>query len=384
MNRISLRGRECPKSGIRTLFDKAKSYDNVINLGIGEPGFATPDHIVAAGQSALAEGYTKYTPNAGLYELREAIVDYLKVSDKFNAEENVIVTTGAGESMLLAMMSILCQGDEVIVPDPAFPNYLGQIYLAGGEVVFAKTFEEDNFHLKTSEIEKVMTSKTKAIILNSPSNPTGAVMTKKEIDDVIDFALENDLWIISDEPYSVLTFDDHEHYSALNRSDGENKIILIDSFSKSYCMTGWRVGYTVGPSDIIGAMVRLQESVASCVNSSAQKACIAALKGPQVSVEEMRKDYDRKRAYLFERIEKMNALSCFKPEGAFYAFVNIQSLGMSSLDFALELLDKEKVVVTNGSAFGDQGEGYIRISYAGDDDTLRLGLDGLERFVSQF
>lgn len=381
--KISKRAKEGPRSGIREMFDLARNYDNVVNLGIGEPGFATPQNILEAGVNALRNGYTKYTPNAGMIELRQALAKKVTEKNGLTADpnKNLIVTTGAGEAMMLSLFAIVDPGDEVILADPYFPNYLGQISLAGAKPVFVKTYEKDGFHMKADAIEAAITPKTKVVIINSPSNPTGAVLSKEELEEIAEVVKRHNLIVLSDEPYEVLVYDDKEHVSIGSLHGMSDHVITINSFSKSYTMTGWRVGYAHGPSEVILNMVKLQESVASCVNASAQMACVEALEGSQASIEEMKQEYLKRRNYLIEELNRMPGISCITPEGAFYAFANIKEFGKTSLEVAKILLKEVQLVVTPGSAFGEAGEGYLRFSYAADMENIVEGIERLKKFL---
>lgn len=380
---LSERAKSGPKSGIREMFELAKNYDNVINLGIGEPSFNTLPNVVDAAKRAMENGFTKYTSNAGILELRESICNKLINENglKGNATENIIVTTGAGEAIMLALLAVTNPGDEVILPDPYWPNYQGQLHLAGAKLVSVKCYEEDKFHVKASSILKAINKNTKAVILNSPSNPTGAVMSRKELEEIASIVKENDLVLISDEPYEKFIYDNNVHFSIGSFDGMENNVITINSFSKTYAMTGWRVGYAHGPKEIIQSMVRLQENISSCVNSPSQYACIEALNGPQGHVDEMLKEYNKRRKYIFSEINKIPGLSCIEPEGAFYAFINIKETGYSSSEFAKLLLREVQVVTTPGDAFGTGGEGYLRISYGTEFEKIKEGIERIKGFL---
>lgn len=378
--KISQRAKGTPFSGIREMFNLAKNYSDVVNLGIGEPAFDTPKNIIEAGASALRNGYTKYVPNAGILELREEIANkLLRENNIKGTAENIIVTTGAGEAMMLALQAIVDIGDEVLVPDPCFPNYFGQIHVAGAKAIPVKTYEEDKFHITAKEIEKSITPKTKVIVINSPCNPTGAVLNREEIEEIAKIAMKNNLIVVSDEPYETIIFDGREHISIASLKGMEEHVITINSFSKSYAMTGWRVGYAHAPKNVIDKMVILQESVASCVNASAQMACIEALKGPQDVVSEMTREYDKRRNLLIDGLNEIDGISCIKSEGAFYAFANIKQLGMTSKEVSKMLLEKVQVVTTPGSAFGNAGEGYLRFSFASSEENISRGLELMKK-----
>ncbi|KRT34491.1 putative aspartate transaminase [Acetomicrobium hydrogeniformans ATCC BAA-1850] len=364
------------------MFDLAASYEDVISLGIGEPGFQTPPHIVEAGVKALREGHTKYTPNAGIPNLREAIAH--KMSDYgLNVNgENVMVTTGADEAILLSLLAITDPGDEVIIPDPCWPNYFGHAAIAGVYVKLAKAYEEDHFHLRAESIESLLTPRTKALIINTPSNPTGAALSRQELEEISEIALKHDLKVISDETYSEIIYDGRKHVSIASLPDMAGRTIVVNSFSKTYAMTGWRVGFAVGDSNAITQMAKLQESVSSCVNASAQQACLTALSGPQDCVREMVEGYKERRDFLLSGLQDIEGISCIVPEGSFYAFPNIKKLGISSKEAAMMFLKKARVVVVPGSAFGESGEGYIRISFCGSREDIEEGLNRLRQAMN--
>ena len=376
---LSIRALNSPPSGIREMFELAKDYDNVVNLCIGEPGFTTPTNIIDAGKKALDEGHTKYTSNAGVIELRRVLSEKLKKDNGIDSdpENNLIVTTGAGEAIILTLLALINDGDEIIIPDPSWPNYLGHIATVGGKVVQVSTFEDDGFSLKADAVKKAITDKTKVIIVNSPSNPTGAVMSKEELIKIGKIAKENDIIIISDEPYEKLIYDGLTHFSLGSLEEFKDNVVTINSFSKTYAMTGWRVGYANGPQYIINAMVKLQENISSCVNSSAQQACIEAIAGKQDAVHKMIEEYKNRRDILVKGLNEIEGVSCISPKGAFYAFANIKALGMSSADAAKTIIKEVQVVTTPGSAFGLAGEGYLRFSFASSTEDI---VEALSRF----
>lgn len=380
---ISRRAEAMPRSGIREMFDLAASYEDVISLGIGEPGFQTPPHIVEAGVKALREGHTKYTPNAGIPNLREAIAH--KMSDYgLNVNgENVMVTTGADEAILLSLLTITDPGDEVVIPDPCWPNYFGHAAIAGVYVKLAKTYEKDHFHLRAESIESLLTPRTKALIINTPSNPTGAVLSRQELEEISKVVLKHGLKVISDETYSEIVYDGKRHVSIASLPGMTDKTIVVNSFSKTYAMTGWRVGFAIGDSNAITQMAKLQESVSSCVNASAQQACLAALKGPQDCVKEMVEGYKERRDMLLSGLQEIPGISCLVPEGSFYAFPSIKGLGLSSKEAAMKFLKEARVVVVPGSAFGESGEGYVRISFCGSREDIKEGLNRLRQAMKK-
>lgn len=364
MMRLSDRVGKLPASGIRAMFDLADQYEHTINLCIGEPGFDTPQNIIDAGCKALNSGYTKYVANAGIMPLRTAIAKKMNQNGFDVSAENVIVTFGAGQSLMSAMQAILNPGDELLVPNPCFPNYFGYASLAAAVPVMVPTYEEDHFHVRADILEKYLTKKTKALIINSPGNPTGGVLPREALEEIADFAIQHDLLVISDEPYEQIIYDDHQHISIATLPGMFDRTLTVNSFSKTYAMTGWRIGYTVAPKETIKAMTKLQGSLSANVTSAVQVAAIEALEGPQDSVSQMQKEYDRSRKVLIEGLNQIQGFSCLMPEGAFYAFANIKETGLRSKEVAVKLLEDVQVVTTPGDAFGSDGEGYLRLSFA--------------------
>lgn len=362
--RLSDRVGKLPASGIRAMFDLADQYEHTINLCIGEPGFDTPQNIIDAGCKALNSGYTKYVANAGIMPLRTAIAKKMNQNGFDVSAENVIVTFGAGQSLMSAMQAILNPGDELLVPNPCFPNYFGYASLAAAVPVMVPTYEEDHFHVRADILEKYLTKKTKALIINSPGNPTGGVLPREALEEIADFAIQHDLLVISDEPYEQIIYDDHQHISIATLPGMFDRTLTVNSFSKTYAMTGWRIGYTVAPKETIKAMTKLQGSLSANVTSAVQVAAIEALEGPQDSVSQMQKEYDRSRKVLIEGLNQIQGFSCLMPEGAFYAFANIKETGLRSKEVAVKLLEDVQVVTTPGDAFGPDGEGYLRLSFA--------------------
>ncbi len=367
-------------SGIRKMFDLASDYDNVINLCIGEPGFTTPENIKDAAKEALDKDYTKYTSNIGMIELREALARKLKRDNNIeaNPQDEIIVTTGAGEALAISLMSFVNPGDEVIVPNPYWPNYLGQITMLGGVPVLVDTFEEEGFTIKADAIKEKITDKTKVIMINSPSNPTGGIIPEEEQRKIGKLAKEYDLMIISDEPYEKLVYDEYEHFSLGSVEEFKDYVITINSLSKTYAMTGWRVGYAQGPKEAIASMVRFQQNISSCVNSIAQYASIEAINGPQDRVGEMVEEYAQRRDLLVNGLNQLKGVTCKMPKGAFYAFANIKDLNLSSQEVAETLIRETQVITTPGSAFGSAGEGYIRFSFASNKEEIIEAIDRMK------
>jgi aminotransferase len=370
-----------PASGIRKMFDLAQKYDDVVKLTVGEPNFDTPQNIKDAAKRAIDEGYTHYSPNAGLPELREAIAkEYLKYSRDYTLE-NVMITVGGMEAITMCLIATVNPGDEVIIPDPCFPNYVGQVMVAGARPVSVPVYEENDFSIKAEDIEKAITPKTKAILLNSPSNPLGSVITKDEIIKIADLVRKYDLIVYSDEVYDKIIFDDFEYFSIAQIPEVRDQVLVINSFSKSHAMTGWRIGYIVGHEGIISAMPKLQEGIVSCVSTFTQRAALEALQGSQDEVRKMHSDYLRRRDILIDGLNSIPGITCKKSPGSFYAFANIKELGVSSEQFAEDLVKHARVVVVPGSAFGSMGEGYFRTVFANSDENLKEAVRRIDEYV---
>lgn len=381
MNYLSNIAKNYPASGIRKMFDLAQKYDNVIKLTVGEPNFDTPLNIKEAAKKAIDEGYTHYAPNAGLPELREAIAkEYTKYSEDCTLN-NVMITVGGMEAITLSLIATVNPGDEVIIPDPGFSNYVGQVMLAGAVPVAVPVYEENEFNVKAEDIEKLITPKTRAILLNSPSNPLGAVISKEEILKIAKIVKKYNLIVYSDEVYDKLIFDGVEYFSMAQVPEVKDQVLVINSFSKAYAMTGWRIGYVVGNKDIIAVMPKLQEGVVSCVSTFTQRAAFEAYTGNQEAIEQMHTDYLRRRDILIDGLNNIPGITCKKSPGSFYAFANIKALGVSSAQFAEDLVKKAGVVVVPGSAFGTMGEGYFRTVFANSDENLKEAVKRIDAYV---
>ena len=373
-----------PASGIRYMFDLAAQYDDLINLGVGEPNFKTPQHIKEAGKKAIDEDYTHYVSNAGIVELRQAIADKYKreLGLEYTAE-NVMIGIGGMEAIALTLITMIDPGDEVIITDPCYPNYLGEIMMVGGKVVSVPLFEKNEFKLQPEDLEKAITPKTKVIILNSPSNPIGAVLEKKDIKALAKVVSKYNLIVISDEVYEKIIFGGQTHFSMAQIPEVKDKIVIINSFSKTYAMTGWRIGYAIGKQEIISRMPKLQEGLASCVSSFIQRAALAAINGPQAIVEKMVADYSHRRDILIDGLNTIPGIQCMKSPGSFYAFPNIKTFGKTSFNFAVELLKEAGVVGVPGSAFGSMGEGYLRFSFANSDENLKEAVNRITEYIKK-
>ena len=367
-------------SGIRKFFDIASTMEDCISLGVGEPDFDTPWHITEEGIYALEQGYTFYTSNQGMPELRKEICKYLKRRQGLNYEPSqVIVTTGGSEAVDLAMRAILDPGDEVIVLDPSYVCYEPDVLLAGGVPVKVQLKAENEFRITSEELEACITDKTKAVILNYPNNPTGAIMGKEDLEKIAKVFIEHDLLAVTDEIYGELTYSG-EHVSIATIPGMQERTLLINGFSKAYSMTGWRLGYLAGPSTIIDQAKKIHQFAIMCAPTLSQYAGVEALRNGDKDVEAMRKEYDRRRKYLYAELQKLG-LPCFEPKGAFYIFPSIASTGKTSEDFCLDLLEKERLVVVPGTAFGESGEGFVRISYAYSLDSLKEAMKRLGRYL---
>ncbi|AMM53617.1 aminotransferase class I/II-fold pyridoxal phosphate-dependent enzyme [Pyrococcus kukulkanii] len=372
------------RSKIRELFERASKMKGVISLGIGEPDFDTPANVKEAAKRAIDEGWTHYTPNAGIQELREAIVEYYKKFYDVDVEiDNVIVTAGAYEATYIAFETLLEQGDEVIIPDPAFVSYVEDAKLAEAKPIRIPLREENDFMVDPDELLELVTKRTRMIVINYPNNPTGAVLEKEVAKAIADIAQDYNIYILSDEPYEHFLYDDAKHYPMIKFAP-ENTI-LVNSFSKTFAMTGWRLGFAIAPSQIIKDMVKLHAYVIGNVTSFVQVAGVEALRSEESwkAVEKMKKEYAERRKIVLDRLKKMPYIKVREPKGAFYIFPNISETEMSSEEFSEWLLEKAKVVVIPGTAFGKNGEGYIRISYATSREKLIEAMDRIEKALSE-
>ncbi|MFC2038568.1 aminotransferase class I/II-fold pyridoxal phosphate-dependent enzyme [Chloroflexota bacterium] len=380
---ISERAEKLSPSGIRKFFDLLNSIDGVISLGVGEPDYATPRPIIEAAIESLDKGYTMYTSNMGMPELRDELSRHLngEYGLTYNPDNEMLVTVGVSEGMDLSMRAILNPGDEVIMPDPHYVAYDACVIMASGIPVKVPTFEENNFELDPIEVEKRINGKTRAIFIGYPANPTGAVMGRAKLEEIAEIARLHKLILISDEIYAKLVYG-VEHTCAASLPGMKDNTILLGGFSKAYAMTGWRIGYAAGPVEIIAAMTKIHQYTMMCASTMSQVAAIQALKSGEESASEMVKDYDKRRKIIVKGLTDIG-LSCFEPKGAFYAFPSIKSTGMSSEDFASGLLTEEKVAVVPGNAFGECGEGYIRCCYATSLSDIEEALARMKRFVNK-
>ena len=379
-NPISETVQQLQPSGIRRFFDVANTMEDVISLGVGEPDFDTPWHIREEGIYSLEQGRTFYTSNAGLMELKKEIVRYL--DRRFHLPytlEQVLVTVGGSEAIDIALRSMLDPGDEVIIPEPCFVSYLPCVKMAGGVPVPLPLEERDQFKLTKEKLLSAISDRTKILVLPFPNNPTGAIMTENELRQIAEIIEERDLFVLSDEIYSELSYQG-DHVSIASLPGMAERTIVINGFSKSYAMTGWRLGYAAGPEEIIKQMLKVHQYVIMCAPTTSQYAAVEALRYGDEDVARMRESYDERRRFLVKELNDMG-IPCFEPMGAFYVFPNISRFGMTSEEFATRLLHQEKVAVVPGSAFGGCGEGYLRISYAYSIDNLKLALGKIQNFI---
>jgi len=371
-------------SGIRKFFDLLATMDDVITLGVGEPDYATPWHIREAAITSLEKGYTMYTSNLGMPELRQELSGYLKNTYGLTYDPNteLLITVGVSEGLDLAMRATINPGDEVIVPDPHYVSYDSCVILAGGTPVLVPTTEKNNFEISAADIEARITGKTKAILIGYPSNPTGAVMSREKLAQVAEVAKRHRLLIISDEIYAKLVYGT-EHTCVATLPDMKEDTVLLGGFSKGYAMTGWRIGYAAGRREIIAAMTKIHQHTMLCAPIMGQIAAIEALRTGEEAAADMVEDYNRRRLVIVKGLNDIG-LSCFEPKGAFYAFPSIKRTGMTSEEFAEKLLVEEKVAVVPGSAFGDCGEGYLRLCYATSLTDIEEALIRMGRFVARY
>ncbi len=373
-----------PPSGIRKFFDIVSEMKDAISLGVGEPDFDTPWHIREEGIYSLEKGRTFYTANAGLRDLRVEIHNYQKrkYDVEYDPDREIIVTVGGSEAIDIAMRAMLDPGDQVLVPQPSFVSYVPCAVLAGGEAVPIELEAKDEFRLTPEKLLEKLTPKTKILVMPFPNNPTGAVMRRKDLLEIAKIVEEHDLFVLSDEIYGELTYGEEAHVSIASLPGMRERTVLINGFSKAFAMTGWRLGYACGPEVILKQMLKIHQFAIMCAPTTSQYAAIDALKNSDEDVRNMCESYDQRRRYLLHAFEEMG-LDCFEPLGAFYTFPSIKRFGMTSDEFANRLLKEEKVAVVPGTAFGDCGEGYLRISYAYSLKNLKEALGRLERFVKR-
>lgn len=372
-----------PPSGIRRFFDLVSGLEDVISLGVGEPDFITPWHIREMCIHSLETGQTSYTSNYGLPELRDELTRtyYRRYGLDYDPGSEILITTGVSEALDIAIRAVTNPGDEVIVVQPSYVAYVPSVILAGGKPVIVPTYKDDDFSLTAEALKPAITNKTKAIILNFPNNPTGAIMTKEDLEDIADLVVENDLFVISDEVYECLTYSG-SHVPVSSLEGMKERTVMLNGFSKAYAMTGLRLGFAMGPTEIIHSMMMIHQYCMLCAPITAQVGAIEALRNGKAEMERMVREYDRRRHFIVRGFNNIG-LECCNPKGAFYAFPYIGSTGLSSSEFAERLLDEKKVVTIPGDVFGEAGEGFLRCAYAASMDDLRKAIDRMGDFVDR-
>lgn len=370
-------------SGIRKFFDIVSEMDDVISLSVGEPDFDTPWHIRDEGIYSLEKGRTFYTSNAGLKELKEEICHYLKRKQglEYDPKDEVFLTVGGSEGIDVAMRAMLNPGEEVLIPQPSFVSYEPCAILAGGVPVIIELKAENEFRLTAKELEDAITEKTKLLVLPFPNNPTGAILERKDLEEIAEVIIKHDIFVMSDEIYAELTYKE-KHISIAEIPGMQERTILINGFSKAYAMTGWRLGYACGPKEVIAQMLKIHQFAIMCAPTTSQYAAVEALRNGDDDVAEMREAYNQRRRYLMNAFKEMG-LECFEPFGAFYVFPCIKEFGLTSDEFATRFLKEEKVAVVPGTAFGDCGEGFLRISYASSLENLKIAMGRLAEFIER-
>ena len=379
---ISQKVQDIPPSGIRKFFDLVSDVDDVISLGVGEPDHVTPWHVREAAYYSLEKGSTMYTSNYGLLELRQEINKYLKSSFdvEYDPENEILVTVGVSEAVDLALRTLLEEGDELLLPEPSYVSYQPAAQLTGADVVRVPTAQENKFKLDPADLRAAITPQSKALILCYPNNPTGAVMTREELEEIAEIVEENDLFVLADEIYAELTYDDS--YTSFASLDGmQERTILLNGFSKAYAMTGWRIGYAAAPEPLISAMMKIHQYTMLCAPIVSQNAALEALRNGNQEKDKMVKSYNQRRKVIVKGLNEIG-LNCFEPQGSFYVFPSIKSTGLSSEEFAQQLLQEEGVVVIPGNVFGASGEGFVRCSYAASLENIYEALNRIESFVN--
>jgi len=370
-------------SGIRRFFSLAQEISSSINLSVGEPDFTPPKHAMEAGIRATRKGETHYTPTNGIFELREALAKkaYREYGLSYDPDSEVLITVGGTEAIFAALVGLINPGDEVLIPNPGFVCYEPCVVLAGGVPVSVPLLEKNSFKPSLKDVTSLITEKSRVIILNYPNNPTGAVLSYDETAALAEIAVKHDMIVISDEVYEKIIYDDAKHHCLATFPNMRERTLIINSFSKTYAMTGLRVGYVYGPKELVSALWLVHQYIVACVNSLAQYTALAALNGSQEFVRNMVQEFDRRRKLIHKRLNEIKGFNCSLPKGAFYVFPNIKSFGMTSEEFATFLAKEARVITVPGSAFGDHGEGYIRISYAAAYEKLEEALDRIENAV---
>ena len=376
---------QLPPSPIRRIYERALGMDDVVFFSLGEPDFDTPPQVIEAAVASLRRGETHYTPNAGLPALRRAIAEDLRDYDgvSYDPDGEIAVTSGGMEALLLALLTVIEPGDEVILPDPSYTNYRDQILIAKGVPVYVPVREENGFQFDPADLERAVTPRTRAIMLNTPANPTGGVASRALLQEIAALAVRRDLYVLFDEVYKSLFYGEEPFFNIAAAPGMRERTLVIDSCSKTSAMTGWRVGWIAGPARVVGCIPKLQENVCSCVPAFVQHAAACALRTAGADAARMRDAYRRRRDVIVRGINAIPGLSARTPEGAFYLFVNIQKTGLTSEAFAMRLLEEGRVALSPGSAFGPSGEGFVRISYASDEAVLREGVARIAAFMAR-
>ncbi|NLL70911.1 MAG: aminotransferase class I/II-fold pyridoxal phosphate-dependent enzyme [Epulopiscium sp.] len=382
---LSKKIKDIPPSGIRKFFDIVTEMEDAISLGVGEPDFDTPWHIREEGIYSLEKGKTVYTSNAGLMELREEICYYLhrRFNLTYDPKTEMLITVGGSEGIDLALRAMLNPGDEVLIPEPCFVSYKPCAVMAGGEPVVIPLKAQNEFRLTKEDLEAYITPKTKLLVLPFPNNPTGAIMTQKDLEAIVELIIQHDLFVISDEIYAELTYGDEKHVSIASLPGMKERTLVLNGFSKAYAMTGWRMGYAAGPAPLIKVMTKIHQYAIMCAPTTSQYAAIEAARNGDEDIQRMKTAYDQRRRVMVKGFRDMG-LDCFEPLGAFYVFPSIEKTGFSSEEFATQLLYQEKVAVVPGTAFGESGEGFIRCSYAYSVDAIKVALERIEHFVKRY
>ncbi|MEM2102901.1 MAG: pyridoxal phosphate-dependent aminotransferase [Candidatus Bathyarchaeia archaeon] len=382
---IARRLEKIQSSGVRRMFSIVQQIPDAISLGIGEPDFSPPLHVIDAAKEALDRGKTHYTPSAGIQRLRDAIAKKARreYGLEYDSNEEVLVTIGATQAVFLSLMTIINPGDEVLLFDPGFVCYAPDVVIAGGTPVGTPLRERDGYKIDLDTVMSHITDKTRAIIINSPNNPTGAVFSYEDLHKLTKFLVERDIIVISDEVYEKIVYDDAKHFCLASFPGMKDRTIVVNSFSKTYAMTGFRVGYALGPKELIRQMLKIHQYTVACVDSAAQYAAVAALEGPQELVKTMVTEFDRRRRLMYKRVNEIEGFSCVLPKGAFYVFANVKELNMQSVNVADFLAKEARVITVAGSAFGTNGEGYLRLSYATSYEKIEEAMDRIEKAVKK-
>ncbi len=377
---INEKVKSIPPSGIRKFFDLISQTEGVISLGVGEPDFVTPAHIRKACYESLEKGHTMYTSNYGLFELRQAVSKYLTKFDlEYNPENEILITVGVSEAIDLALRAVVSAGDEVLIPDPSYVSYVPSVILAGGNPIPLRTYAKDNFKLTAAELKNKITPKSKVLILTFPNNPTGAIMTKEDLEPIAQIVEEHNLIVISDEVYGELTYTG-QHFSFAALPGMWERTITLNGFSKAFAMTGWRIGYAAAPKEILSALVKIHQYTMLCAPIMGQKAALEALTNGEEEMKKMVASYNKRRQLIVNGLREIG-LECFEPQGSFYVFPSVKNTGLTSEEFSEKLLIEEKVAVVPGNAFGESGEGFIRCCYAASVDNIKEALVRMNRFL---